>query len=132
MTILNLVRSWPALAFLAITLATTVRLAAEEQVTPVSRLLSPDRQHIAYCQIAVGADGEQKVRIIVGDADGSNRRALSIDAPAVDEVQWYGNDRIMYVAKHGEDGYRLINLEGKAAGALHMPAGCDSFFHQCM
>jgi hypothetical protein len=95
-------------AIVAITLAPTARLAAEEQATPVSQLISPDRQHIAYGQTAVGPKGEQKVRIIVGDADGSRRRALPIDAETVDEVQWYGNDRVAYVTEHGQDGYQLL------------------------
>ena len=63
------------LAVVAILLPLTARLSADEQSTPVSHLISPDRQHIAYAQVAVGAGGEQKVRIIVGAADGSHRRA---------------------------------------------------------
>lgn len=120
------------LVIVAIMPAQTARLAAEEQASPVSNLISPDRRHIAYGQTAIGPNGEQKVRIIVGDADGSHRRALPIDAEAVDEVQWYGNDRIAYVTEHGEDGYQLIDLEGRKADELRMPAGCDSFFHQCL
>jgi Tol biopolymer transport system component len=120
-----------ALALLT-TLSSAAALAAEEPATPTSELISPDRRHIAYGQTAVGPNGEQKVRIIVGDADGSNRRALPIEAEAVDEVQWCGNDRIAYVTDHGEDGYRLIDMEGKPAGELRMPPGCDSFFHQCL
>lgn len=129
---LGQVRGVTALAIVAILLAPTLRLAAEEQATPVNQLISPDRQHIAYGQTAVGPKGEQKARIIVGDADGSHRRALPIDAEVVDEVQWYGNDRIAYVTEHGEDGYQLIDLEGKPARELRMPPGCDSFFHQCL
>ncbi len=121
-----------ALAIVAFMHAPTARLVAEDQATPVSQLISPDRQHIAYGQTAVGPNGEQKVRIIVGNADGSHRYALPIDAEAVDEVQWYGNDHIAYVTEHGEDGYQLIDLEGKPAGELRMPPGCDSFFHQCL
>jgi hypothetical protein len=45
---------------------------------------------------------------------------------------WYGNDRIAYVTEHGEDGYQLIDLDGKTAGQLRMPPGCDSLFHQCL
>jgi beta-lactamase regulating signal transducer with metallopeptidase domain/Tol biopolymer transport system component len=101
----------------------------------VTRLLSPDGKHIAYGQMAVSADGEQILRIIVGNADGTNRKALAIPiaaAESVDEVQWYGNDRIAYVTEHGQDGYFLMDLQGKPAGRLTMPAGCDSFFHQCL
>jgi hypothetical protein len=110
-------------------------LTAAEVATigaPVSRLVSPDGRRIAYGQIAVAAGGQQRVRIIVGDADGANRRALPVDAESVDEVQWYGYDRIAYVTDHGQDGYLLMDLEGQAAGRLTMPAGCDSFFHQCL
>jgi Tol biopolymer transport system component len=126
--------SWSsiALAIIAAMLTMSASVAAEEQITPVSQLVSPDRQRVAYGQIAVGPNGDQKVRIIVGNVDGSQRRALPIDAEAVDEVQWYGNDRIAYVTKHGEDGYQLIDLEGKPAGELRMPPGCDSYFHQCL
>ena len=120
------------LAVVAIMFAPAGRVAAESQATPVSQLISPDGRKIAYAQIAVGPDGEQKVRVVVGDADGAHRRGLPIDAEAVDEVQWYGNDRIAYVTEHGEDGYRLMDLDGKAAGELRMPPGCDSFFHQCL
>ncbi len=98
----------------------------------VTQLLSPDGLRIAYGQIAVGPDGEQKVRIIIGKADGSDRKALPVDSDSVDEVQWYGNDRIAYVLAHGENGYRLMNLLGQPAGELRMPGGCDSFFHQCL
>lgn len=98
----------------------------------VSRLLSPDGTQIAYGQIAVGPDGEQKVRVIVGNVDGTDRKALPVDAENVDEVQWYGNDKIAYVIEHGEDGYRLMNLDGTSGGEIRMPAGCDSFFHQCL
>ncbi|HEY4313101.1 MAG TPA: hypothetical protein VGN12_26850 [Pirellulales bacterium] len=121
-----------ALTIVANILAATVRLAADEQPTPVSQLISPDRQHVAYGQTAVGPMGDQKVRIIVGHADGSQRRALPIDANFVDKVQWYGNDRIAYVTAHGEDGYQLIDLQGQPAGKLQLPPGCDSFFHQCL
>ena len=124
--------SLTSLAGVAALLVAAPRLAAEEQPTPVSQLISPDRQHIAYRQFAVGPNGELKVRIIVGNADGSQRRALPIDAEGVDEVQWYGNDRLAYVTEHGEDGYQLIDLEGKPAGELRMPPSCDSFFHQCL
>jgi Tol biopolymer transport system component len=47
-------------------------------------------------------------------------------------VQWYGNERLAYVKKHGEDGYWLMDLKGKAAGELPMPPDCDSFHHQCL
>ncbi|WP_428303675.1 hypothetical protein [Lacipirellula sp.] len=107
-------------------------LAAADEATPVTQFISPDRQHIAYGQIAVGPKGEQKVRIIVGDVDGSNRRALPIEADSVGEVQWYGNDRLAYVTKHGENGYWLIDLTGQPAGELRMPDGCDSFHQQCL
>src|SRR5687767_16004812 len=69
---------------------------AADAETPDTALISPDGRHIAYGQIAVAANGEQRVRIIVGEADGSNRRPLPIDAEGVDEVQWYGNDRLAY------------------------------------
>jgi hypothetical protein len=120
------------LAAVGLTLTTSDALAADEQATPVSQLVSPDGLHVAYGQIAVGPNGGQKVRIIVGNADGTDRHALPIEADAVDEVQWYGNDRIAFVTKHGDDGYQLIDLEGNPAGELRMPAGCDSFFHQCL
>ncbi|WP_442481747.1 hypothetical protein [Aeoliella sp. SH292] len=120
------------LAAAALMLLSSALLAADESATPVSQLVSPDGRHIAYGQIAVGPNGEQKVRIIVGSADGTDRRALPIDANAVDEVQWYGNERIAFVTRHGEDGYQLIDMEGNPTGELRMPSGCDSFFHQCL
>jgi beta-lactamase regulating signal transducer with metallopeptidase domain len=113
--------------------ATTKQEPLEIKARPVvTQLLSPDGLHIAYGQIAVGPDGDQKVRIIVGNADGSDRKALPVDSENVDEIQWYGNDKIAYVLAHGENGYRLMNLEGQPAGELRMPGGCDSFFHQCL
>jgi Tol biopolymer transport system component len=107
---------------------------ATDAPTPlrVTPLISPNGQRIAYGQVAVGANGQQRVRIIVGNVDGSNRRALPIETEAVDEVQWYGNDRIAYVTRHGQDGYLLMDFNGKPAGRLTMPAGCDSYFHQCL
>lgn len=98
----------------------------------VSRLLSPDGRRIAYGQVAVGPAGDQKVRIIIGNADGSDRKALPVESDGVDEVQWYGNDRIAYVKEHGEDGYFLMDLDGQPAGELRMPAACDSFHQQCL
>jgi beta-lactamase regulating signal transducer with metallopeptidase domain/Tol biopolymer transport system component len=104
---------------------------AEDSIR-VSQLISPDGKRIAYGQIAVGPDGEQRVRIVVGNVDGTDRRALPIDAESVDEVQWFGNEQIAFVTEHGQDGYSLIDLQGKSAGRLSMPFGCDSFHHQCL
>jgi Tol biopolymer transport system component len=108
---------------------------AQEQVDGqhrVTALLSPDGQRIAYGQVAVRANGQQDVRIIVGGVDGGDRRALPLDATSIDEVRWVGNDKIAYVTDHGQDGYFLMDLSGQSAGRLNMPAGCDSFFHQCL
>ncbi|MEX2121988.1 MAG: M56 family metallopeptidase [Pirellulales bacterium] len=105
---------------------------AQESPLSVTRFVSPDGKRIAYGQIAVGPDGEQRVRIIIGNVDGTNRRPLPVDGEAVDEVRWYGNDRIAYVTDHGQDGYFLMDDNGKADGRITMPAGCDSFFHQCL
>ncbi|HEX6961395.1 MAG TPA: hypothetical protein VF175_05975, partial [Lacipirellula sp.] len=106
--------------------------AAVDSGTSVTTLISPDGRQIAYGQIAVAANGEQRVRIIVGEADGSNRRPLPIEAEAVDEVQWYGNDRLAYVTRHGQDYYYLMDLDGQPADELRMPPGCDSFHQQCL
>jgi Tol biopolymer transport system component len=128
---------WSCAALLTMAAASATTPAAEatpaaDAETPVTPLVSPDGRHIAYGQIAVAAGGEQRVRIIVGDADCSNRRPLAIDAEGVDEVLWYGNDRLAYVTKHGQDGYFLMDLDGKPAGELRMPPGCDSFHQQCL
>jgi len=122
------------LALSAATLIAAEQADAGDDLTPVSTLISPDGRRIAYGQIAVAAGGRQRVRVIVGNADGSNRRPLPIDAEGVDEVQWYGNDRIAYVTDHGQDGYDLIDLDGEpaAAGGLRMPPGCDSYHQQCL
>lgn len=130
-------RYWLLLIAGALLIVPGAKAPAELNADPdaplrVTRLVSPDRKQIAYGQTAVAANGQQQVRIIVGNIDGGNRRALPIDAEAIDEVQWYGSDRIAYVTSHGQDGYSLMDLDGKPAGRLTMPAGCDSSFHQCL
>ncbi|HUG93921.1 MAG TPA: M56 family metallopeptidase, partial [Planctomycetaceae bacterium] len=95
----------------------------------VTRLISPDGRRIAYGQFTVGPGGETSSRVIVANADLSERRAIDFELETSHEVLWYGNDLLAVSSSHDAKQYTLISAaDGARRGTLGLPDGCDVLY----
>ncbi len=116
-------------ATFALFVVNTVNHAAAADDAPrVTRLISPDGQHVAYGLYVVGPNNQETSRIVVSKLDGSDRRALGVAFDPSDDVYWFGDDRLAYSPDREATLYEVISLTGESLTQLRMPDGCNVLY----
>jgi len=95
--------------------------------TPVSYLISPDGQHLAYARSGWNDSGDPISRVMVCNPDGSQSREIATfpgQAFGGMSVCWVGNDRL-YCDQRDDPSYAVLALDGTLEPEGILPAGCE-------
>lgn len=112
--------------------------------TPVTLLVSPAGDQLAYPEVERRYGPDVKTRLVVSRLDGSQRREIKVLDGDYKHVFWFGNDRLLcsanppsfnwhYWRGHADElrqiqrTLRVISLSGQELPPLQMPPGCDDF-----
>lgn len=87
----------------------------------VTRFLSPDGARTAHALTTIGLGRVQTHQIVIDLLGAEARRPIELPVEEIDEVLWYGNDRILYAESSDSGTYSIVSLTGESLGTLAFP-----------
>ena len=95
---------------------------------PVSFLISPDGQHLAYAVPGWSEEGGEVSRVMVCPAGGGEPRQLGSVAGRNVEVYWAGNERLLCGQQWMSSRYSVLALDGTPAPEVALPESCAPLY----
>lgn len=91
-------------------------------------LVSPDGQWLAYgVPVHDDAANGEDTRLVVSRNDGAEPRVVTTVPGQVDEVQWLGNEQLIYSSR-AELRYAVVSLDGTPRPDLRLPTACNVLY----